>query len=92
MSEIVFEYNPESDNGELTYSRDEIDKRLLSIGEPFLTDDEWANIRPAHWRQDLIAVLNARGVVGNPLQDWLTQIDSDAKIHPKSNVFIGAAL
>ncbi|MBE6457573.1 MAG: hypothetical protein E7011_02075 [Alphaproteobacteria bacterium] len=73
-------------------TRDEIDLKLTSIGEPNLTDDEWANIRPFYWRDDLLTVLNARGTIGNPLQDWYNEIDKNAQIDPQSEVFIGASL
>jgi hypothetical protein len=74
-------------------TRDEIDLKLQLIGESFLTEDEWNNIRPYYWQEDLITILNARGVVGNPLQDWFDQISVEtAKIEPKNEVFIGAAL
>lgn len=72
--------------------RDEIDIVLARIGESFLTDAEWANIRPYYWRQDLQDVLRARGVVGNPLADWQREIDAAAEPKRKSEVFIGAAL
>lgn len=73
-------------------TRDDIDVILARIGESFLTDDEWENIRPGYWRQDLQEVLSARGVVGNPLADWQREIDAEAETQRKSEVFIGAAL
>ncbi len=73
-------------------TRDEIDIILNRIGESFLTDAEWENIRPYYWRQDLQDVLTARGVVGNPLADWQREIDAEAQVKRKSEVFVGAAL
>lgn len=73
-------------------TRDEIDIILNRLGEAFLTDEEWENIRPHFWRQDLQDVLTARGIVGNPLADWQREIDADAQAKRKSEVFIGAAL
>jgi hypothetical protein len=79
----------------MAMTRDQINEKLDAISEPALTDAEWAEVRPSHQKEDLAAVLTARGLFAEVIAGILAEFGDDINpddLKRKSNIFIGAVL